>query len=134
MSSKSQVIRISKHGPLSAVEVVALGDRFAYVDCGAALAAAGAEDLDGDEAAAATPTHPQQAPPIGQKDGVPKPARPCTSPRTAHTSAAAPLIVDGSNLAWNGRPPRQRVANRASRHWRRLSGHCGSSIPTATST
>ncbi|MEU9123459.1 Hsp70 family protein [Streptomyces sp. NPDC048506] len=55
---------------------------------------------------AATPTHPQQAPPIGQEDGVPKPAPPRPSPRTAHTSAAAPLIVDGSNLAWNGRPPR----------------------------
>ncbi|MFJ9806578.1 Hsp70 family protein [Streptomyces wuyuanensis] len=56
---------------------------------------------------AATPTHPQQAHPIVQRDGAPKPAPPHSSPRTAPTSAAAPpLIVDGSNLAWNGRPPR----------------------------
>ncbi|MGW3597121.1 Hsp70 family protein [Streptomyces sp. NPDC005167] len=56
---------------------------------------------------AATPTHPQQIRPIGQGDGVPKPAPPGSSPRTAHTSAGEPpLVVDGSNLAWNGRPPR----------------------------
>ncbi|WP_245687110.1 Hsp70 family protein [Streptacidiphilus griseoplanus] len=56
---------------------------------------------------AATPTHPQQARTSDQRDGVPKPAPPRPSPRPAPTSAEAPpLIVDGSNLAWNGRPPR----------------------------
>ncbi|MET9878918.1 Hsp70 family protein [Actinacidiphila glaucinigra] len=56
---------------------------------------------------AATPTHPQQARPAVQRGGAPKPAPPHSSARAADTSAAAlPLIVDGSNLAWNGRPPR----------------------------
>ncbi len=65
---------------------------------------------------AATPTHPQQAHPNDQPHGVPnltpprevpKPAPPRSSARTPHTSQAAlPLVVDGSNLAWNGRPPR----------------------------
>ncbi|AZS74651.1 heat-shock protein [Streptomyces lydicus] len=58
---------------------------------------------------AATPTHPQQTSTNGRRKDAPKPAPPRTSPRpaTAGASAAtAPLIVDGSNLAWNGRPPR----------------------------
>ncbi|MFE2413342.1 Hsp70 family protein [Kitasatospora sp. NPDC059408] len=56
---------------------------------------------------AATPTHPKQARPNDQGDGAPKPAPPRSSPRTTYASTEAPpLIVDGSNLAWNGRPPR----------------------------
>jgi molecular chaperone DnaK (HSP70) len=55
--------------------------------------------------AATTPTHPQTAGTPGA-EGQPSrsPARPSTG--KAQSSAASPLVVDGSNLAWNGRPPR----------------------------
>lgn len=53
-----------------------------------------------------TPTHPQQARPQGN-GAAPNPAPPHSSPPPADVSAAAPpLVIDGSNLAWNGRPPR----------------------------
>ncbi|PKT74051.1 heat-shock protein [Streptomyces populi] len=60
---------------------------------------------------AATPTHPQQARPEkqgqGQGPGAPKPAPPRSSPQPAGAaSGTPPLVIDGSNLAWNGRPPR----------------------------
>ncbi|MFE2558609.1 Hsp70 family protein [Streptomyces sp. NPDC059352] len=56
---------------------------------------------------ATMPTHPQKGRPDGRGDGVPKPAPPRSSPRPADPNVAAPpLVVDGSNLAWNGRPPR----------------------------
>ncbi|WP_143674233.1 MULTISPECIES: hypothetical protein [Streptomyces] len=39
--------------------------------------------------------------------GAPKPAPPRSSPLPAGASATVPpLVIDGSNLAWNGRPPR----------------------------
>ncbi|MFY0512077.1 hypothetical protein ACOMD4_17070 [Streptomyces anulatus] len=51
------------------------------------------------------PTHPQQAGPPGSS--APKPAPLRTAPPSGGTATAAPpLIIDGSNLAWNGRPPR----------------------------
>lgn len=62
------------------------------------------------------PTHPHQAPATAV-DGArtrpagptpvpgPKPA-PTARPAAASGQAAVPLVVDGSNLAWNGRPPR----------------------------
>ncbi|MFB6715268.1 Hsp70 family protein [Streptomyces sp. NPDC056358] len=56
---------------------------------------------------ATAPTHPQQARPRAQGNGVPKPAPPRSGPPSAGAVAAAqPLVIDGSNLAWNGRPPR----------------------------
>ncbi|MEU2620837.1 Hsp70 family protein [Streptomyces sp. NPDC007157] len=56
---------------------------------------------------AATPTHPQQASTNGKSNGVAKPAPPRSGPRPAVTNTVAPpLVIDGSNLAWNGRPPR----------------------------
>ncbi|MGW3977180.1 Hsp70 family protein [Streptomyces mirabilis] len=56
---------------------------------------------------ATTPTHPQQVQPQGQGNGAPKPAPPrASSPPAGANAAAPPLVIDGSNLAWNGRPPR----------------------------
>ncbi|MEW2040696.1 Hsp70 family protein, partial [Streptomyces sp. NPDC005534] len=74
---------------------------------------------------AATPTHPQKATaPVqgngqSQGSGAPRPTPPRAAPLPAATSAgagagthagagatASPLVIDGSNLAWNGRPPR----------------------------
>ncbi|MGW1465161.1 Hsp70 family protein [Streptomyces sp. NPDC002308] len=56
---------------------------------------------------ATAPTHPQQVRPQNQGDGAPKPTRPRSSTAPAGAVAAsAPLVIDGSNLAWNGRPPR----------------------------
>ncbi|MEH0443618.1 Hsp70 family protein [Streptomyces sp. B21-102] len=53
-----------------------------------------------------TPTHPQQADTTGRSNGA-KPAPPRSAPPKAATaSVAPPLVIDGSNLAWNGRPPR----------------------------
>ncbi|GAA2423307.1 Hsp70 family protein [Streptomyces glaucus] len=71
------------------------------------------------ERTAPRPTHPQRstaAPSDGRYDGTPRPktAPPSpavlaslprkSAPATGQQSAA--LVVDGSNLAWNGRPPR----------------------------
>ncbi|MFD9515734.1 Hsp70 family protein [Streptomyces sp. NPDC059979] len=57
--------------------------------------------------AATEPSRPQQGPRDGRDHGVAKPAPPRSSPRSAGPNAAvSPLVVDGSNLAWNGRPPR----------------------------
>lgn len=54
-----------------------------------------------------TPTHPQQANTAGRNNGVAKPAPPRTAaPTVASAVVASPLVIDGSNLAWNGRPPR----------------------------
>ncbi|MGW5430526.1 Hsp70 family protein [Streptomyces sp. NPDC004059] len=60
------------------------------------------------------PTHPQQSP-TAPRDGrtaeagapvpVPSPAA-MAKAASARKEPAAPLVVDGSNLAWNGRPPR----------------------------
>jgi molecular chaperone DnaK (HSP70) len=56
---------------------------------------------------ATAPTHPQQVRPQNQGNGAPKPARPRSStPPAGAVAASAPLVIDGSNLAWNGRPPR----------------------------
>lgn len=56
---------------------------------------------------AATPTHPQQAQANGQSARVAKPAPPRSTPQSVGKSAdTEPLVIDGSNLAWNGRPPR----------------------------
>nr|WP_107906871.1 Hsp70 family protein [Streptomyces chartreusis] len=57
---------------------------------------------------ATPPTHPQQVRPQGQgSNGAPKPAPPRSAPQSAGANTAAPpLVIDGSNLAWNGRPPR----------------------------
>ncbi|MEU7596688.1 Hsp70 family protein [Streptomyces sp. NPDC039022] len=53
------------------------------------------------------PTHPQQARTDGQRHGVAKPAPPRTGSRPAAGNAdTAPLVIDGSNLAWNGLPSR----------------------------
>ncbi|MER6141523.1 Hsp70 family protein [Streptomyces sparsogenes] len=55
----------------------------------------------------AVPTHPQQARTNGRSNGVPKPAPPRSGSQSAGGDAdTAPLVIDGSNLAWNGRPPR----------------------------
>ncbi|POX52061.1 Hsp70 family protein [Streptomyces sp. Ru72] len=60
------------------------------------------------------PTHPQQSPAL-PRDGRPAdsgvsvpPPSPASMAKAASPleQPAAPLIVDGSNLAWNGRPPR----------------------------
>jgi hypothetical protein len=59
------------------------------------------------------PTHPQPLPAIQAQDGQggggtavrPTPASMAQSVKAAKQPAAA-LVVDGSNLAWNGRPPR----------------------------
>lgn len=50
------------------------------------------------------PTHPQQTNPDRRTTGSAKPAPPRSTERTS--TPAAPLVIDGSNLAWNGRPPR----------------------------
>ncbi|MEW5658791.1 Hsp70 family protein [Streptomyces cinereoruber] len=53
------------------------------------------------------PTHPQQVHPRDPGTGVPKPAPPVSAPLPAGAVPdSAPLVIDGSNLAWNGRPPR----------------------------
>lgn len=62
------------------------------------------------------PTHPQRVPdplpPAAEHQGEPvqaprpSPAVMTKTKATARTQPAAPLVVDGSNLAWNGRPPR----------------------------
>ncbi|WP_405767368.1 Hsp70 family protein [Streptomyces sp. NBC_01538] len=52
-----------------------------------------------------TPTHPQQANTAAGNNGVAKPAPPRTAAPTV-AAVATPLVIDGSNLAWNGRPPR----------------------------
>ncbi|WP_435189628.1 Hsp70 family protein [Streptomyces sp. bgisy126] len=53
------------------------------------------------------PTHPQQVRPRDPGTGVPKPAPPASAPLPAGAVPdSAPLVIDGSNLAWNGRPPR----------------------------
>ncbi|WP_103531373.1 Hsp70 family protein [Streptomyces sp. SM11] len=54
---------------------------------------------------ASAPTHPQQAGPRGDSAPEPTPLRPAP-PSAGAVTAAQPLIIDGSNLAWNGRPPR----------------------------
>jgi molecular chaperone DnaK len=60
---------------------------------------------------ATAPTHPQQAS-EGRSNGVAKPgvAKPApprsAAPTAGAATAAPPLVIDGSNLAWNGRPPR----------------------------
>ncbi|WP_327304549.1 hypothetical protein OG730_14000 [Streptomyces sp. NBC_01298] len=60
------------------------------------------------------PTHPQQAPvtkaqpdrnPFAVQSPTPGPA-PRARTGLGGAPSAAPLVVDGSNLAWNGRPPR----------------------------
>lgn len=56
---------------------------------------------------ATAPTHPQQAGADSRTNGAAKPAPPRSGLQTAGTNAVAPpLVIDGSNLAWNGRPPR----------------------------
>ncbi|MEU9111550.1 Hsp70 family protein [Streptomyces sp. NPDC048483] len=61
---------------------------------------------------AATPTHPHQergTPGNGSRPLAPRTAPvpgPPRSPSPAAGAGTAPLVVDGSNLAWNGRPPR----------------------------
>ncbi|MGA5872399.1 Hsp70 family protein [Streptomyces cinereoruber] len=53
------------------------------------------------------PTHPQQVRPRDPDAGAPKPAPPASAPLPAGAVPnSAPLVIDGSNLAWNGRPPR----------------------------
>ncbi|MFG2648940.1 Hsp70 family protein [Streptomyces sp. NPDC048436] len=55
----------------------------------------------------AAPTHPQQSQANGHSANVAKPAPPRSTPHSVGQKAdTAPLVVDGSNLAWNGRPPR----------------------------
>lgn len=51
------------------------------------------------------PTHPQQASADRRTNGVAKPAPP-RSAAPSTDAPASPLVIDGSNLAWNGRPPR----------------------------
>ncbi|MFE7511009.1 Hsp70 family protein, partial [Streptomyces sp. NPDC057540] len=56
---------------------------------------------------ATAPTHPQQVRPQSQGAGAPKPSRPGSPPLpVGAVTDSAPLVIDGSNLAWNGRPPR----------------------------
>ncbi|WP_406461350.1 Hsp70 family protein [Streptomyces sp. NBC_00111] len=63
--------------------------------------------LDSTARPATAPTHPQQVRPHNQGSGAPKPAGPRSSPTpTGAVAPSAPLVIDGSNLAWNGRPPR----------------------------
>ncbi|MCG3039787.1 Hsp70 family protein [Streptomyces sp. S1A] len=60
------------------------------------------------------PTHPHQDRPQAAGSAHSRPAGPASAakpapvagPAAAGGQAAAPLVVDGSNLAWNGRPPR----------------------------
>ncbi|MFD7393521.1 Hsp70 family protein [Streptomyces virginiae] len=54
---------------------------------------------------ATVPPPPRQGRPEGRTGGTPKPTPPRSAPRTAGPGTSA-LVVDGSNLAWNGRPPR----------------------------
>ncbi|WP_327133899.1 Hsp70 family protein [Streptomyces sp. NBC_01343] len=51
------------------------------------------------------PPHPGPGGPDGRAGSAPKPTPPRSAPRAADSDTSA-LVVDGSNLAWNGRPPR----------------------------
>ncbi|MFE1951991.1 Hsp70 family protein [Streptomyces sp. NPDC059524] len=56
---------------------------------------------------ASAPTHPQRTRPQNEKGRGPKPAPPLSAPSAAGViTETSPLVIDGSNLAWNGRPPR----------------------------
>ncbi|MEH0633274.1 Hsp70 family protein [Streptomyces bottropensis] len=53
------------------------------------------------------PTHPQQTSSEDRGRSVAKPAPPrSAAPSGGAPAVALPLVIDGSNLAWNGRPPR----------------------------